>query len=215
MRLLSTTVVVFTLLAVGAQADTISFSDFVSLAQTNWTSSVTVPQFNPSLGTLDSIEFTLDGHVEGSAGFENKDAEPATITMDLQAMLRLRRPDNSVLVLTIPVVSTIDSVTAWDGTDDYAGTSGKTYTNLSANSSDSAITTSPADIALFTGTGNITLPTTANGASTGSGAGNLLLQFSTFASAGGTVTYNYTVPEPAAMGLLGLGGMLALARRRR
>lgn len=215
MRLLSTSVVLVVVLAAGANADTISFSGSVPLATTNWANSITFPQFNPALGTLDSIQFILNGHVEGSAGFENKDNEPATITMDLQAMLRLRRPDSSVLVLTLPVVSTIDNVLAWDGIDDYAGDSGETYLNLAANSSDSAISSSPADIALFTGIGSIILPVTANGASTGSGAGNLLLQFSTFASADATVIYTYTVPEPAAAGLLGLAGMFLLPRRRR
>lgn len=215
MRLLSTSVVLVIALAAGANADTISFSGSVPLATTNWANSITFPQFNPALGTLDSIQFILNGHVEGSAGFENKDNEPATITMDLQAMLRLRRPDSSVLVLTLPVVSTIDNVLAWDGIDDYAGDSGETYLNLAANSSDSAISSSPADIALFTGIGSIILPVTANGASTGSGAGNLLLQFSTFASADATVIYTYTVPEPAAAGLLGLAGMFLLPRRRR
>ncbi len=215
MRLLSISVVLVIALAAGANADTISFSGFVPLGTTNWANSITFPRFNPALGTLDSIEFTLYGHVEGSAGFENKDAAPATITMDLQALLRLRRPDDSLLVLTIPVVSTIDSASAWDGADDYAGTSGKTYLNLAADSIDSAVTSAPADIALFTGIGNIILPVTANGASTGSGAGNLLLQFSTSASAEASVTYHYTVPEPAAAGLMGLAGMFLLPRRRR
>jgi hypothetical protein len=198
-----------------AQADTISYSSSIPLATTNWDSSITIPLFDPSLGTLDSIQFSLSGHVEGSAGFENKDAEPATITMDLQAFLKLQRPDNSVLVLTMPVASTSDNASAWDGIDDYAGTSGKTYPNLMADSSDSATSSSAADLALFTGVGNITLPVTAVGASTGSGAGNLLLQFSTFASAGATVTYNYTVPEPASLGLMGLSGVALLFRRRR
>jgi hypothetical protein len=215
MRLFVTSVVMFSLLAAGAQANTITYSGSVGLARTSWTNSITVPQFNPALGSLDSIQFILDGHVEGSAAFENKDASPATVTMDLQALLKLYRPDNSVLVLTLPVATTSDNASAWDGLDDFGGTSGKTYSGLAANSSDSAITSSAADILLFTGIGNITLPLTAAGASTGSGAGNLLLQFSTDASANATVIYNYTVPEPATMGLMSLAGAALLFRRGR
>lgn len=215
MRLLTTSFVLVVALAAAANADTISFSGSVPLGTTNWASSITFPKFDPALGTLDSIQFILNGHVEGSAAFENKDAEPATITMNLQAMMQLQRPDSTLLVLTIPVVSTVDSVLAWDGDDDYLGDSGRTYNNLAGDLSNSMTSSLPADLALFTGPGNITLPVIANGASTGSGAGNLLLKFSTSASAGAEVIYNYTVPEPAAAGLMGLAGMFLMPRRRR
>jgi hypothetical protein len=138
--------------------------------------------------------------------------------MDLAAILRLQRPDLSNLVVTIPVVSTVDNASAWDGVSDYAGTSGKTYANISASDSDFATTSSAGDKALFTGVGFISLPVEANGASTGSGAGNLLLQFQTLASASARVTYDYTaVPEPSSLLALmsGLGGLMGFAIRRR
>jgi len=53
------------------------------------------------------------------------------------------------------------------------------------------------------------------GMSSGSGAGNLLLLFETFASASVRVCYEYTfIPAPSAMGLLAVGGLAATRRRR-
>jgi hypothetical protein len=201
--------------AASAQAATISYNDSIPLSSTNWNSSVSIPLFNPGLGTLTSIDFYLEGYVEGSAKFESLDAAPATITMNLAANINLQRPDLSNLAVVLPLAATIDNVTAHDGVIDFGGTSGKTYPMLS--DLDSTTTSSPpplSDLVLFTGIGNILLPVSAMGSSSGSGAGNLLQQFNTSASAFVEVTYHYDVPEPATISLLGLGA-LALIRRRR
>jgi hypothetical protein len=201
-----------------ATAATISFSDSIPLASTSWSSSVTVSKFDPSLGTLNSITFELDGHVEGGAKFESLDSSPTTVTMNLTADIELQRPDTSTIVITTPLVQTVDSVTAYDSVLDFGGTSGKTYAGLSADDSDSAVSPPPAsDLVLFTGLGNITLPVEAKGASSGSGAGNLILQFNTSASADVKVTYDYEpIPEPSTLGLLSMGimGLLAHLWRR-
>jgi hypothetical protein len=203
---------------VGARANTVTYSGSIALSRTNWTSSVSVPKFDPALGTLNSIEFTLDGFVDGSASFENKNG-PVTVKMHLQAQETLYRPDFSTLVVTIPVAMTSDAVTGFDQTIDFGGTSGRTYSLLSASASNSFTTTSVLDEALFTGLGNIVLPVDAQGTSFGSGSGSMVLRFITSASAKATVTYDYNaVPEPATitMSILALGavGWRLLLRRR-
>lgn len=198
-----------------AKADSIMFSDNVSLQSTNFTSSVSVPKFDPMLGTLNKVTLKLAGHVEGMAQFESLDADPATIDMQLAAQIVLQRPDMSMLVVTLPLIMTTDNVLAFDGVIDFGGTSGKSYPMLSADDMNTVMTMSAMDLALFTGPGNIMLPVVATGASTGSGAGNLLLQFATSASANVMVTYDYTVPEPTTAGLLGLGAVAAMRRNRR
>ena len=156
------------------------------------------PKFDLQGVCLDSVCFTLDGHVQGIAKFESLDGAPATVTMNLASTLTLQRPDATPLVVTIPLAQTVDNVTAYDGVTDFAGTSGKTYPSLSGDKAESFCTHASADLALFTGAGNIVLPVVATGTSNGSGAGNLILQFATDASAGASVTYYYeTCPVPA------------------
>jgi len=179
-----------------AQAETIEFTDTVDLAPTNWADTVTFPLFDAGLGDLISVTFELGGHVEGSARFESLDAEATTVTMNLAAEIDLERPDNSNLVTVLPLVDTSDDVTAFDGVIDFEGDSGRTYEELTGDDAESVTTTAPADLALFTGVGDIDLPAAATGASTGSGAGNLILQFATSASADVKVIYEYEPVVP-------------------
>lgn len=220
-RLLTASLCITLLASVGcALAGTLTYTGTIPLATTNWNNSISIPQFDPSLGTLTGITFILTGRVEGSAMLENLETVSADVTVDLSAKITLMRPDTSVLVAAIPVVSVTENVAAFDGQMDFQGDSGRKYENLSANRTESSTSVPPsADLALFTGTGSIVLPIRAEGFSSGSGAGNLLLQFSTLAFAEAQVKYDYTaVPEPSGLlalmaGFGGLAGLLVRGRR--
>ncbi|MCB9463719.1 MAG: choice-of-anchor E domain-containing protein [Candidatus Eisenbacteria bacterium] len=177
-----------------ANIATVQYDDTVNLASTNWNDTVSFPQFDPNLGTLLSVTFELGGHVEGSAKFESLDNAPATVTMNLAAEIDLQRPDLSSLVTVLPLAATNDNVLAFDGVIDFLGDSGRTYEDLSGDDMESSVTTDSNDLTLFTGNGTIDLPVSAMGASNGSGAGNLILQFATSASASVTVIYEYEEP---------------------
>jgi len=201
-----------------AMADLISYNALVPLQSTNFTTSLSVPKFDPALGTLDQVDFILSGHVEGEAKFESLDAEAATVEMELGASITIQRPDTTTLIVSLPSALTSDLVSAFDGTIDFGGTSGKTYPMLSADDIEMTSTSAAPDLALFTGLGNIDLPVEALGESTGSGAGNLLLVFMTLAAADFTVEYTFTpIPEPAtaALALLGGFGLFGRCRKRR
>jgi uncharacterized membrane protein YeaQ/YmgE (transglycosylase-associated protein family) len=203
-----------------ANAGTVTYTASKALATTNWSSNLSVPLYDPaSFGgqPLLSVVFGLTGSVLGDAKFESLDAAPATITMFLQAVITLMRPDTTMITQVLPLVSTSDNVTAFDGNIDFGGTSGKTYLNISSSLFSSLSSPPPlSDLALFTGIGNILLPITATGISYATGAGNLITQFNTKADAGLTVTYTYSdVPVPAAVWLFGSGlvGLIGVRRR--
>ena len=204
-----------TALASVAAADVVSYDATFSSKKTNWSDSMTLPLFDPALGTLNKVSWTLWGEVSGTARFESEDSGPADITMKLSATLTLFGPDASVLQITIPFFQLVETVSAYDGITDFGGTSGRTYTNLVANKSEDGETIAAQDLAQFTGVGNLVLPLTAEGSSTASGAGNIISAFSTFAAAHATVNYEYTpVPGPGAVALAGLGSLLVARRRR-
>lgn len=206
-------------LVTSASAATVQYSGSVSQLRTSWTQYVSLHRFDTSLGTLKSVRFEVTGYVSGIAGFENQDAEGGAVTTTLSAVVKLFNPrDASLLVTTTPSASRSETVFGYDGTDDYGGSSGRTYTDLTGNLAQSTLLTSSTDLNWFKGTNDYSVMLTAKGASSGSGPGDLLLKFSTNSKADVKVTYEYdAIPEPASLlGLFtGLGGLLGMVKLRR
>jgi len=208
-----------------AQASMMSFSKNHSLSTTNWLDAFTFAKFNTSLGTLTSVKFELSGLVSGIGRAESKDADPSDVTMDLTARIMLKRPDGTSVVIINPVYLQEFSFSAFDGTVDFAGTSGaSTGLVTSSKALDSFTSSGAADLALFSSAGNemVTLDLKATGKSFATGAGNLVVDIATSAASAATVTYIYTAvpvniaePETSSMLLGGLGLLGFMVRRRK
>lgn len=187
---------------------------------TNFSETLTVNQFDPSLGTLTSVAFNLDAGVQGSAGAESQDAAPTTLTLTLGADVSLVFADTSGftalfnallpnLASAFPSISESEQVTAFDGLNDNAGTSGFSIPAQSSTASASelynAATLDPTTgtflvgpdvLAAFTGLGTIDLKCIGAGASTATGPGNVSSTFSTSAGCGIDIVYTYEGEEP-------------------
>jgi hypothetical protein len=213
--------------AASTNAATISYTlfDTVSPQPLDWSQlTIAVQQWNPALfpgATLNSAYYTLDGSIIGDARGENSAGSPATITLTLGASLTAILPGVVGLYQTLPTATQSFGATAFDGLNDFDGTSGQTFLGLSGLDSD--IGTITGSLVGFIGAGNVITPgiLLAQGSSTGTGSGNVTTQFSSAAGAKLTITYDYTpaeVPEAstyaAAFGLVGLVGFRWFRSRR-
>lgn len=188
-----------------AQTAQVCFSNSIPLTNTNWSNSVSVSKFDTGLGTLQSISFQLSGNIAGAVRIESLDTAATVVQTNFQATLTLTRPDLSVIVVTIPIANFNDSLTSYDGTTDFGGTSGVSHLGITANAVNSATSPPPAsDLVLFSGPagspGNIVLPVTGVGSSVATGSGNLITQFQTQAAAQVQVCYTYLVNTPPTFG---------------
>jgi len=199
-----------------AHAASVTFSSNPLPVQlTDWASFADLQQFDPSQGQLQQVTLALFGDLSGSARAESRNNFPSTITLNLQATLALVWPGienanaGAVLVQTTPIVSSVFNAAARDNVLDFGGASGVTLNNLAAASSTQASFSDPATLALFTGSGLVSLPFSASGQSFADGPGNLGFGFTTLAGGYAQVTYDFLpspVPEPATWALL-LGGV--------
>lgn len=203
--------------AAAANAATVTYSGGIALATTNWSQNPTLPQFDNTAGgsfdgfVLTGVELTLTGTVNGDIKFESLDAAPATVNYSISANMTIAGPGGANGI-ALPVAGGSFNATAFDGNQDFGGTSGATFVGLTNTDSTTA---TPFIFAPYIGNSTIALTVAATGTSGGSGAGNLIQQFATNASAEYSVKYTYEpVPAPAAAALLGLGGLIAGRRRR-
>ncbi len=173
-------------------------SDSIPSTRTNWEETLSIPRFDATLGVLTNIEFVLTGEVNGSVRMENLDAEPAVVTAQSIANIQLERPNGEFITQVSPNADKSVSLAAFDGSIDFAGPSGSSITDIiGIEISERLIYTRGNDLSEFVGTDAIELGIKATGASFATGAGNLGLNFNTFAAASVTVTYIYTQPAIA------------------
>lgn len=196
-----------------------SQSAVVAVAPTDYQSVLMFNQFDDMGGSriLQSVTFSIDGQVTGSAEFENLGANASTIEYNYSATLTLSDPMANELVVSIPGLNDSFDASAFDGTIDFGGTSGITLDDLNESQYEEETYMDAPTLAAFTGVGTIDLTFDAAGSSRVVGGGNIISRFLT--NAGGTVkvVYMYTeqsVSAPTSIALLGLT-LLGLASVRR
>jgi hypothetical protein len=204
-----------------ANADIISYSDTfgptgVPFSQT---SVATLPQFDPSLGTLLSVTLTLDASTfAGTIAWDNEASIPSDVTLGIGAEITATAMSTLTTVALPMQTGSADDIDADnDGAADFIGTDSFGVFGGIGSDSDSDSTSVIAEMIPFIGIGTFPVmaeSTVATYLTTDGGFGPIdprpgLTE--------GTVTveYEYAVPEPATMTLLAVGGLGVISRRRR
>lgn len=163
------------------------------ISATNWSGNLTLPQFDPALGTLNAVQLTVEGFVQGDVQYENTGPTAAIISATHSVTISVVLP-NGDLVRSIPSTTRVELVPPFDGVLDFGGISGRTF-SISNTKNISLTLIAPLDLAPFVGTGLVTVPAEALGISFIRGPGNLsALLRAQAASVVVAVTYFYASP---------------------
>lgn len=159
--------------------------------QTNFTKTGQVPQFDSSLGTLQSVEVRFNGSITSEIRVENTSTlSSSSITGTVGGTMSLSGPGVN---MSLNLSQNAGTATAgvYDGTLDYGGDSGLSFGSKTASGSNSQTASS---LSGYIGTGFVTFTTTGTASSTASGGGNLVVSINSTGASTITVIYRY-IPD--------------------
>jgi hypothetical protein len=168
--------------------------------------------FNPALGTLTSVTVDLKASFAGTVGVENLSNTPDKAAGIIAGSVSIANTGGSLFAEISPSTSgPVHNFTAFDGTLDYAGTSGATDSVWGATLITSVTATTLAALQSFSGNSEIFLTLTAKTFPIVQGMETESVTDTANANASVTLTYDYrpaaAVPEPATAALLAMGAL--------
>ena len=175
---------------------TIDYSVNFTVASTDSSRFAALHQFDPSLGTLTSVDIIATGSSTTSAKVENLGANPGDFNAQINADIRYNVA--GTIIEATPTFTKTETLAAFDGTADLKGPSSTDFggpITLTGSFPTMTTLTASADIAAYIGTGTVNVIQDASATSCSCGTGNLLSMVTTKASGDVKVVYHYT-PTP-------------------
>ena len=106
-----------------ASAEQIDYCDFIPEMYAGWSSNVTLPKFDPEMGTLREVELSCEMNLSQEVMIENENPKPANFTLMLAGELTVGLPSSDSLYISFNR-STSGNLSQYDGVSDYSGSSG-------------------------------------------------------------------------------------------
>lgn len=212
-----------------AQAAVVTQSDSYGFTTTNWNYGLgALNLFDTTLGTLNKVVITLSGSIKQHFFAENTGSSADTLVPLAGGIISFQKGTTTTLAQVFPADTGASfAATGFDGTRDYAGTSGVDFGIIEASASTTITFDTAAAMADFMGAGTMAgfrLRGVGDG-DIGTDNGNIFSEIQTEAFGRLDVTYDYTatttppvngVPEPGSLALMaaGLLGMAAVRRKK-
>ena len=152
-----------------------------------------INQFDPSLGTLTSVEIDLAGKLSSDVKVDNLDPIAAQVQTQIQGAVTLQGPGGASINAAIQQTTDTATVAASDGTLSFNGVAAHDFGAKESQAAQS-ITLDPtsADLSGFIGTGKATVTEKGSANVSVSGPGNLLSLVNSTISGQVKVVYHYT-----------------------
>jgi len=111
-------------------AEQIEYCDSIAEDYAGWISNVTLPKFDPELGTLRAVDLSCEMNLSQEIMIENENPKPANFTVMLSGQLTVGLASSDGLSISFNQ-STKGNLSEYDGITDYAGASGtKSVTHI-------------------------------------------------------------------------------------
>lgn len=106
-----------------ASAETVSFCDSIPMQITDWNSSVTLPKFDPEMGTLTGVDLKSESNLSRDISLENMNNNSANFALFLMGGLLIELPNSESISQNVNQ-SFEGRLSGFDGSKDYSAPSG-------------------------------------------------------------------------------------------